>query len=298
MQRDGEGDDAPDPFLALGGKVQKAAVGAVDVGFAGEGDVFENLAPVSGKFREDFEHVVFWKPAAVVAEDLRAKFVDINPIALRVENFEDDAIAYGHLDSRIKKVTSVDDDRFAAALGLKAAERIDHVVDGAVALEQVHVLDAAETTLERGGEDDDGDFGAQCAKAGGDFCAEFAGAEMVVEDSYINFVKMFFSLGDSGAGDSFVAVHAQDGGAQDEIFGMVVKQQDTDRRWPGRLRHVLSEDAVYFRMQRVVGIAHGLIRCSFEFDYYPAARNSMLLRFVTGFLRGWLVVRWVGFRAT
>ena len=58
-----------------------------------------------------------------------AEFVDVNPIALRVENFQDHAVADSHLDAGVEKVARVDDDRLAAALGFEAAEGVDHVVD-------------------------------------------------------------------------------------------------------------------------------------------------------------------------
>ncbi len=111
------------------------------------------------------------------------------PVAFGIEDLEDDVVADGHVDAGVEEVAGVDDDGLAAALGFERAQGGDQVVDGTVALEQVHVLDAAEAALERGGEDDDGDLGAAAAQLGGDFGAELAGAEVVVEDGDVDVVE-------------------------------------------------------------------------------------------------------------
>ena len=111
------------------------------------------------------------------------------PDAVVVEDLDEDVGADGKRDTRVEEVAGVDDDGGAAALGLEGAEGSEEVRDGAVALEQMHVFDAAEVVVERGGEDDDGDVGAAAAKKGGDFGAELAGAEMVVEDGDVDLLK-------------------------------------------------------------------------------------------------------------
>jgi hypothetical protein len=91
----------------------------------------------------------------------------------------------------------------------------------------MHVFDAAQEAVERGGEDDDGDVGAAAAKEGGGFGAELAFAEMIVEDGDVDGVEELGGLFDGGDGDAVVAVPAEDGGSEMEIDGVVVEQEDT-----------------------------------------------------------------------
>ncbi len=114
-----------------------------------------------------------------------------------------------------------------------------------MALEQVHVFDAAEVAVERGGEDDDGDVRAAAAKESGDFGAELAGAEVVVEDGDVDVVEELGGLFDGGGGDALVAVLAEDGGAEMEVGRLVVEQQDT-YGLVARARHLVkhARDAV------------------------------------------------------
>jgi len=94
----------------------------------------------------------------------------------------------------------------------------------------MHVLDPAETPLQGGGHDDDGNLGAAFAKLGGYLSAELAGAEMVVEDRDVDLVEELGSLFNSGGGDRAVTVLAEDGPPKVEINGVVVKQQDANTR--------------------------------------------------------------------
>ena len=94
----------------------------------------------------------------------------------------------------------------------------------------MHVLDAAEVAVERGREDDDGDVRTAAAKKAGDFGAELARAKVVVEDGDVDVVEELGGLFDGGGGDALVAMLAQDGGAEVEVGGFVVEQQDTDMR--------------------------------------------------------------------
>jgi hypothetical protein len=92
----------------------------------------------------------------------------------------------------------------------------------------VHVLYAAEVAVEGGGEDDDWDVGAASTQAGGDFGAELAGAEVVVEDRNVNVVKKLGGFFDGGGGNALVTVLAKDGGAKVKVGWFVVEQKDAD----------------------------------------------------------------------
>jgi hypothetical protein len=94
------------------------------------------------------------------------------PVAGGVEDLDQHVRADGERDAGVEEVARVDHDGRAAAAGLEGAQGGEQVVDRAVALEQMHVLDSAEAALERGGHDDDGDLGAALAQLGGDFGAE------------------------------------------------------------------------------------------------------------------------------
>src|SRR6202012_392874 len=87
-------------------------------------------------------------------------------------------------------------------------------------------LDAAEETVERGGEDDDGDVGAAAAEKRGDFGAELACAEMIVEDGDVDVIEVLDGLVDGGSGNTLIPMLAEDGGAEMEIAGLVVEQED------------------------------------------------------------------------
>jgi hypothetical protein len=112
-----------------------------------------------------------------------------------------------------------------------------------MALEEVHVFDAAEEAIEGGGEDDDGDVRAAAAKEGRNFGAELACAEVIVEDGDVYVVEELGGFFDGGGGDALVAVLAEDGGAEVKIGGFVVEQQDTD--WLSSLVRHLVKNARY-----------------------------------------------------
>jgi hypothetical protein len=95
----------------------------------------------------------------------------------------------------------------------------------------VHVLNAAEEAVEGSGEDDDGNVGAAAAKKRGDFGAELAGAEMIVEDGDVDVVEMLDGLIDGGGGNTLVSVLAEDGGAEVEIAGFVIEQENAHGLW-------------------------------------------------------------------
>jgi hypothetical protein len=98
-----------------------------------------------------------------------------------------------------------------------------------VALEEMHVFDAAEEAVEGSGEDDDGDVRTAAAEEGSDLGTELAGAEMVVEDGDVDGIEELGGFLDGGGGDTLVAVLAEDGGAEMQVGGLVVEQKDADR---------------------------------------------------------------------
>ena len=97
-----------------------------------------------------------------------------------------------------------------------------------MAFEEVHVLDAAEVAVEGCGEDDDGDVRAAAAEERGDLGPELAGTEVVVEDGDVDVVEELGGLFNAGRGDALIAALAEDGGAEVEVDGLVVEQEDAD----------------------------------------------------------------------
>jgi hypothetical protein len=168
------------------------------------------------------------EPVARLAEVLGGSIVAVLPDAVFVEDLDEDIRADGEGEARVEEVAGVDDDGSAAAFGAEGAEGVEEVVDVAVAFEEVHVFDPAEVAIERGREDDDGDVGAAAAEESGDFGAELAGAEVVVEDGDVDAVEEFSGFFDGGGGDALVAVLAQDRGAEMKVGGLVVQEQDAD----------------------------------------------------------------------
>jgi hypothetical protein len=55
----------------------------------------------------------------------------------------------------------------------------------------MHVFDAAEVSIDGGGEDDDGDVGSSTAEKSAGLGAELSCAEMVVENRYIDLIELF-----------------------------------------------------------------------------------------------------------
>ena len=212
------------------GQVEQAAASAVDVGLAGERDGLNDLAPVAHERGHLGGRTAAGKPVAGLAEVFGGGVVAVEPDAAVVEDLDEDVGTDGQRDAGVEEVAGVDDDGSAAAFGFEGAERGEQVFDGAVAFEQVHVFGAAEETLERGGEDDDGDVGTAAAQQAGDFGAELPGAEMVVEDSDVDVVEELGCLFDGRGGNAVVAVLTEDGRAEKEIVGVVVEQQDANAR--------------------------------------------------------------------
>jgi hypothetical protein len=102
----------------------------------------------------------------------------------------------------------------------------------------VHVFDAAEITVKGGGEDDDGDVGAAAAQDCGDFSAKLTGAEVIVEDGYVDVVEEFGGFFDGGGGDALVSVLAKNGGAEMKVGRFVVEQKDP--HGGGTVRHTTA----------------------------------------------------------
>ncbi len=229
VQSDGKGQDAPGVLLLVrSGFVEQAAMAPVDVGFAGEGYGLDDVAPVSRESGELLLEAAADEPVAGLAEVFGCGVVAVLPDALFVEDLNQDVRADGHGDAGVKEVAGVDHDGSATAFCFKRAERVEEIFDGAVAFEEMHVLDAAKVLVEGSGEDDDGDMRAASADERGDLGAELACAEMVVEDSYVDVVREFSGLFDAGGGDALIAALAEDGGAEVKIDGFVVEQEDAD----------------------------------------------------------------------
>jgi hypothetical protein len=90
----------------------------------------------------------------------------------------------------------------------------------------MHVFDTTEETVQRGREDDDGYVRAAAAEQSGDLCAKLAVAEVIVEDGDVDVIEELGSLFDGGGGNALVAMLTKDGGAENQVVGLVVKEQD------------------------------------------------------------------------
>jgi hypothetical protein len=229
VQCDGEGEDAPGEVLLLWpGGGEQAALGAVDVGLASEADGLDDVAPVAEEGGHLQKDVAADEPIAWVLKVVGGGIVAVLPDAIFVEDLDEDVGANGAGDAGVVEVARIDDDTGSAALGFEGAEGVEEIFDGAVALEEMHVLDAAEVLVEGCGEDDDGDVGATAAEERGDLGTELASAEVVVEDGDVDVVDEFGGLLDGGGGDALVAALAEDGGAEVQVGGLVVEQEDAD----------------------------------------------------------------------
>src|SRR5438874_5335722 len=156
MQGDGEGQNRP-AWRGAGVAVDEedVATGAVDIGVAGLGDGAENVAPVGGDGRDLLEEVAAGVPVARLPEVGGRGLVDVEPVAAGVEDLDKDIGADRHGNAGVEEIAGVDDYRGTTAAGLKGTEGPQKIFDGAVSLEEVHVLDTAEAALQRGGHDDD-----------------------------------------------------------------------------------------------------------------------------------------------
>jgi hypothetical protein len=169
------------------------------------------------------------EPVAGLLEVVGGGIVAVLPDAVFVEDLDEHVGTDGAGDAGVVEVARIDDDTGSAALGFEGAESVEEIFDRAVALEEMHVLDAAEVAVEGGGEDDDGNVRAAAAEEGGDLGTELAGAEVIVEDGDVDGVEELGGLLDGGGRDAFVAVLTEDGGAEVQIGGLVVEQEDADR---------------------------------------------------------------------
>jgi hypothetical protein len=215
-------------LLERAGLVEEAAAGAVDVGLAAVADGLDDFAPVAHDGVELLEDAAADEPVSGLAEVLGSSVVAVLPDAVFIEDLDEDVGADGEGEAGVEEVAGVDDDGRATAFGSEGAEGVEKIFDGAVAFEEMHVFDAAEEAVERGGEDDDGNVGAAAAEEGSYFGAELACSEMIVEDCDVDFVEELGGLFDGGCGEALVAVLTQDCGAEMEVAGLVVKQQDSD----------------------------------------------------------------------
>jgi hypothetical protein len=145
-----------------------------------------------------------------------------------VEDLDEDIGADGHGDTGVEEVAGVDHDGGATAFGFERAKGSEEIIDRTVALEKVHIFDAAEEAVERCREDDDGNVGASAAEEGSHFGSKLARSEMVVEDGNVDFVEELGRLFDGRGGDAVVPVLTQDGGAEMQVCRFVVEKKDTD----------------------------------------------------------------------
>ena len=239
MERDGKGEDAPgDVLFADPGNVEEPSASAVDVGLTGKGDGLEDVAPIAHQGGHLVEDTAAGEPVSGLAEIGGCSVVAVKPDAMVIKDLYKDVGAYRERDAGVEEVSSIDDDRSAATFGLQGTERGEEVFDGAVALEEVHVLDAAEVTVERGGEDDDGDVGAATPEVGCNLGAELTGSQVIVEDSDVDVVEEFGRLFDGGGGDALVTMLAEDGGAEMQVGRFIVQQEHAHVRRTGILDFV------------------------------------------------------------
>jgi hypothetical protein len=227
MERDGEGENAPGELLLVGaGMIEQAAAGAIDVGLAAVADGLDDFVPVAHDGLQLLKDAAADEPVAGMAEVFGGSVVAVLPDAVFVEDLYEDVGADGEREAGVEEVAGVDDDGSAAAFGSEGAEGIEEIFDGAVAFEQMHVFDAAEEAVERGGEDDDGNVRTAATQESSYLGAELTMAEVIVEDGDVDVVEKFGRLFDGRSGDTLIAVLAKDGGAENEIVGLVVEQED------------------------------------------------------------------------
>jgi hypothetical protein len=230
MERDGEGEDTPGELLLVGARViEQAAASAVDVGLPTMADGLKDLAPIAHDGVQFLEDAAADEPVARLAKVFGGGIIAVLPDTVFVEDLNQDVGADGQGESRIKEVAGIDDDRSAAAFGSKGTEGIEEILDGAVALEQMHVFNTTEETVERGREDDDGDVRAAAPEQSGDLGAKLTVAEVIVQDGDVDVIEELSSLFDGGGRNALVAMLTKDGGAENEVVGLVIKEQDTYR---------------------------------------------------------------------
>src|ERR1700677_3605084 len=230
VQGDWKGEDAPGEVLFLWpGRVEQAAMTAVDVGLACEADGLDDVAPVAQEGRHLLKDVAADEPVAGLLEVVGGGIVAVLPDAVFVEDLDEHVGADGTRDAGVVEVARIDDDTRSAALGFERAERVEEIFDRAVTLEKMHVFDTAEEAVKRGGEDDDGNVRTAAAEERSDLGTELAGAEMVVENGDVDVVEELGGLLDGGGGDALVAMLTEDGGAEVQVGGFVIEQEDANR---------------------------------------------------------------------
>ena len=95
-----------------------------------------------------------------------------------------------------------------------------------MALEQMHILYAAKVPVQRRRKNDDRNMRAPATKQSSDLGAELAGSKVIVENGNVDSIKVLRSLLDGRGRNALIAVLAQDRGAQMQVAGLVIKQQD------------------------------------------------------------------------
>jgi hypothetical protein len=209
--------------------IEEAAASAVDVGLAAVANGLNNLPPVAHLRLKFVEDAAADEPVAGMVEVFGGGVVAVLPDAMLVEDLHENVGADGEREARVEEVARVDNDGSTAAFCTKGAEGIEEIVDGTVTLEEMHVLDAAEETIECGGENDDGNVWTASAEKRGYLGSELALAEMVVEDCNVDVVEVLDRFVDGSGGYTLVAMLAEDDSAEMKIIGLVVKKKNTYR---------------------------------------------------------------------
>ena len=229
VEGDREGQNAPGGILlSCTGKSEQAAPGAIDIGLTGLSNGAQHIAPVPHEGRHLVEDAAAGKPVAGLTEILSGGVVAIEPYTVVVEDLHEDVGADREGDSGVEEIAGIDDDRRAEPFGFQRTEGREKILDGAVALKQVHILGTAEMTFEGGGEDDDGNMGTAAAKKTGDLGPELARAKMVVQNGDVDVVEELYGLLDGGSRHALVAVLSKDSRAKMQIRRFVIEQKNAN----------------------------------------------------------------------
>src|SRR5260370_14724276 len=207
----------------------KAAEAAVNVSLARIGDGANVLRPLRADLREFLEQIFPWKPLPFLFKQCRAGIVDVLPVALAIHDLDHHVVSHGHADARIVKVTRIHHHWLSALLGLEGAQRRQHVLHRAVSLKQMHVFNAPELALQRGGKNDNRDLGTRLSQLFGYVSPEFPRTQMVVEHGNINCLELLFGGFDGRGSQHLVTFFTQDRGPQNQVFFAIVEQKYANR---------------------------------------------------------------------
>src|SRR6185503_17269283 len=122
MQLEREDQDVPVPAAFFLGQVRQAAEAAVHVGFTRIGHGADNVFPLGAELGKFLKTVFTGKPRALLLIEPGEEFVDVLPDAIAIQNFQNDIVAHGHGNTRIEKISCVNDYWFATTLSFKGAQ--------------------------------------------------------------------------------------------------------------------------------------------------------------------------------